>query len=61
MNKYLLFIFFIIFNSKNIGQGINNFSLSGNLILNGQNFQEDASIGAEERDPNLTSRGTRNR
>ena len=55
MNKYLLFIFFIIFNSKNIGQEINNFSLSGNLILNGQNFQEDASIGAEERDPNLTS------
>ena len=25
------------------------------MILNGQTFQEDASIGAEERDPNLTS------
>ena len=55
MNKYLLFIFFILFQSKSIGQGINNFSLSGNMILNGQTFQEDLSIGAEERDPNLTS------
>ena len=55
MNKYLLFIFFILFNSKNIGQGINNFSINGNLVLNGQTFQEDLQIGAEERDPNLTS------
>ena len=48
MNKYLLFIFFILFNSKNIGQGINNFSINGNLILNGQTFQEDLQIGAEK-------------
>ena len=55
MTKYFLFIFFILFYSKSFGQGINNFSLNGNLVLNAQTFQEDLSIGAEERDPNLTS------
>ena len=55
MNKYCIFIFIILFQSNISGQGINNFSLSGNMIINGQTFQEDLSIGAEERDPNLTS------
>jgi len=33
----------------------NNLSFSGDLLISGQTFQEDSSIGAEKRDPNLNS------
>ena len=36
-------------------QGINNFSITGSLVLNGQTFQEDLDIGAIKRDPSITS------
>ena len=55
MTKYPLFICVVFFYVNTFGQGINNFSFTGNLVFNGQTFQEDLSIGAEERDPNLTS------
>ena len=55
MIKKIFLIFFLSFNGFFFGQGINNFSINGNLNLNGQTFQEDLQIGAEERDPNLTS------
>tara|TARA_S200000501_G_scaffold275959_1_gene259796 strand:- start:3648 stop:5246 length:1599 start_codon:yes stop_codon:yes gene_type:complete len=32
-----------------------NFSFSGDLQINGQTFQEDLSIGAEKREPNINS------
>ena len=55
MIKKIFLIIFLSFNSFFFGQGINNFSINGNLVLNGQTFQEDLQIGAEKRDPNLTS------
>ena len=53
MKRYYLFIFNILFCFGLFSQS--NFSFSGDLQINGQTFQEDLSIGAEKREPNINS------
>ena len=53
MKNYAIIIFSLLLCYNLCSQ--NNFSFSGSLEINGQTFLEDSSIGAESRDPSLTS------
>ncbi len=53
MKKLFIFTLTLFFYSNVKAQ--NNLSFSGDLQISGQTFQEDSSIGAEKRDPNLNS------
>jgi len=53
VKRYYLFIFNIFFCFGLFSQS--NFSFSGDLQINGQTFQEDLSIVAEKREPNINS------
>ena len=53
MKKLFIFTLTLFFYSNIESQ--NNLSFSGDLQISGQTFQEDFSIGAEKREPNLNS------
>jgi len=53
MKKLFIFTLTLFFYSNIESQ--NNLSFSGDLQISGQTFQEDSSIGAEKREPNLNS------